>query len=655
MKNRFCILHKKAGLKVSAAIAALLLLMGSFAGCTGINEITTFNEPVEEEIIPETAIVECEAVEGLRDDFIFGADLSSYEAQIESDVKYYDFDGNVLDDAGFFEMLHGGGVNYVRIRLWNDPSDAEGHSYGGGHCDIETAKHIGKLATDAGMRVMIDYHYSDFWAEATKQTAPKAWQDMSVEKKIKALSDYTKSTLQVLLDAGVDVGIVQVGNETNAGVAGVSSWPDICRLLGAGCDAVHEVASEKDIEILTAVHFTDPQTPGRYESAAELLEKNGVDYDIFASSWYPYRHGSLEDLGTILKSISEKYAKRVMISETSYVQTLNDKDGTENNESTSSFADAFPYDISAQGQIDEMRDVVNMMSGIGHDAIGVCYFEPAWIPVGVVDPDSSDALRVFESNQSVWKEHGSGWASEYAAEYDEYAKKWFGGSVVDNEAWFDPTGHPLPSVNTFRYIKNGVSLWDASARMDCEEPPSEISDEEKNALPDGAVNLLKSPGFEEDDVWEIVNVRGEAGRIEEDPNNVRSGDRCLKFWDDVDFEFFAKQEVTLDAGTYCLGGYFEGDDCGDGPSLEIYLKDPNSVVYMAETSAMGWQKWDNPEIRDIVIEEDGTTVNVHVYVQAFKGGWGAWDDVYLYRLDAPATDDDAEDTDDGEGTQETEE
>ena len=164
-----------------------------------------------------------------------------------------------------------------------------------------------------------------------------------------------------------------------------------------------------------------------------------------------------------------------------------------------------------------------------------------------------------------------------------------------------------------------------------EEP--QLSDEELRALPNGAENLIVNSSFETDEDWEIENVRADACRIEKDEKYKRSGEGCLKFWANEDCEFYAQQQVTLDAGTYCLGGYFNGDDCGDGPTLEVYLRDPNYVVYMAEAKALGYGKWDNPEVRDIVIEQDGTTVSINVYVQAFDRGYGSWDDIYLYRID----------------------
>ena len=123
------------------------------------------DEPIivpEPEPEPVDSDIYVERVPGVGSDFISGVDVSSYMAEKASGVKFYDFEGNELDDQGFFDFLHQCGVNYVRIRVWNYPYDDEDHSYGGGNCDLENAEKIGLLATNAGMRVLIDFHYSDF-------------------------------------------------------------------------------------------------------------------------------------------------------------------------------------------------------------------------------------------------------------------------------------------------------------------------------------------------------------------------------------------------------------------------------------------------------------------------------------------------------------
>ena len=182
--------------------------------------------------------------------------FSSYVSLKDSGAVFRDWDGNVIDDLTFFKQLEEAGVNYIRIRVWNNPYDSEGNGYGGGNNDLEKAKVIGKLATDAGMKVLIDFHYSDFWADPGKQKAPKAWESYTVEQKETAVTEFTKESLNTLIDYGVDVGMVQVGNETTQGICGETSWDNMAKIFNAGSAAVREVASTSGKTIMVALHFT---------------------------------------------------------------------------------------------------------------------------------------------------------------------------------------------------------------------------------------------------------------------------------------------------------------------------------------------------------------------------------------------------------------
>ena len=110
-----------------------------------------------------------------------GVDVSSYLSLKNSGVKYYDYDGNELGNVEYFTFLKSRGVNYIRLRVWNDPYDSDGNGYGGGNNDLASVITMGKWASEAGLKVLIDFHYSDFWADPAKQKAPKAWAEYSFE------------------------------------------------------------------------------------------------------------------------------------------------------------------------------------------------------------------------------------------------------------------------------------------------------------------------------------------------------------------------------------------------------------------------------------------------------------------------------------------
>lgn len=215
-------------------------------------------------------------VEGLKDDFIRGVDVSSYLAEKESGVVYRDFAGKELDDDGFFKLLADSGVNWVRLRVWNNPADSDGNSYGGGHNDLDTAISIGKLATKAGLKVCIDFHYSDFWADPNKQAVPKEWAHMTLENKTKALAAFTADSLTRLLDSGVDVQMVQIGNEINNGLAGETEEKSIYQLLKAGSTAVRTVSSQERKPVQIAVHYTNPEGPNFMATVGSLWTPGSI-------------------------------------------------------------------------------------------------------------------------------------------------------------------------------------------------------------------------------------------------------------------------------------------------------------------------------------------------------------------------------------------
>ena len=404
----------------------------------------------------------------LAEDFITGADLSSYIALKDSGVVFRDENGKPLNDAEFFSYLRNGGMNWVRIRIWNDPYNSSGNGYGGGNNDLEKAIRLGQMVTNAGMRVLIDFHYSDFWADPKKQKAPKAWAGYSIEEKETAVYQFTLDSLNALRSAGVDVGMVQVGNETNNGIAGETAWDNMAKLFKAGSRAVREF----DKNCLVAVHFTDPQKG--YADIAKRLNDSEIDYDVFGSSYYPFGHGDAANLKSVLEYIVETYGKKVMAAETSWPTTLTDGDGY-GFATPPSIPEMYKdqdYGVSVQGQADEMQELISKVNEINDThpgkSIGVFYWEPAWIsPYYIKDGDGNDNDSLYKQNFDLWEKYGSGWASSYAAEYDpDDAGVWFGGSAMDNSSWFDFDGTALPTAQIYSLVRTGASTDRRIASVD---------------------------------------------------------------------------------------------------------------------------------------------------------------------------------------------
>lgn len=365
---------------------------------------------------------------------IRGVDVSSILAIENAGVEFYNEYGRKQD---IFQTLSEYGVNYIRVRVWNEPYDNNGNSYGGGNCDLYTAAEIGKRAAKYNMKLLVDIQYSDFWADPEKQTRPKYWAEHDHETLKGEIYKYTSWVLETISDAGGKIGMVQVGNETNSFFCGEKDMYKICDLFASGNKAVRDF----DRSILIAHHFANPST-GYYSWYAKVMNECRLDYDVFATSYYPYWHGTTENLTTVLKEIAYKYDKYVMVAETAYPYTNEDGDTFGNAVSESSDNSVFRYDISVEGQAQCLTDVFQAVSNVGKKGLGVFYWEPAWLGVNGIS---------WEEQSELWRKYGSGWATDYAAEYDKSVNG-AGGSSYDNQALFDFNGKPLESLQVFRNI-----------------------------------------------------------------------------------------------------------------------------------------------------------------------------------------------------------
>ena len=630
-----------------------------------VNTATAFPLPEG----PEEADIYVEPVADISDDFIRGMDASEVLVEENSGVKYYNYDGEEQD---VFMTLAQSGVNYIRLRVWNDPYDENGNGYGGGNNDVETAIELGKRATKYGMKVNIDFHYSDFWADPKRQHAPKAWEGMSIEEKCDALSTFTKESLTKILDAGVDVGMVQIGNEINNGMSGETLMPNVMNLLCSGSSAVREISEAYGKDIQIAVHYTNINDPDQINKIAYNLQSFGVDYDIFGMSYYPFWHGTSDGMQAVAKNIQEKYGKKVMIAETSYCYTSEDGDGCGNSlKGTDDLVDG--YAATVQSQATMIRDICAAANEVG--VIGVFYWGGTWIPVG----------KATEDNSPIWEKYGSGWASSYASDYDpEDAGLYYGGCSWDNQAMFDFEGHPLASLNVFKYLKYGataplaidsisevyhtcdvggevklpetvdVIYNDRSANKQVpgtwdEAQIAEIDTEKggtydvTGSLEDGTtvtchvevkmINYAKNSGFEDADtsMWK-VSYEGEKNPtdFQTKTDDAHTGDVSFHFWSESDMEFSIEQELTdLEPGTYQLMAYAQGGDVSEDAAMELYaivdgkeLTEPFMVT--------GWADWKNPTIPEIKVTDGTLTIGVRMKCNAKS--WGTVDDFTLNRI-----------------------
>lgn len=622
------------------------------------------------EVQSETLYVK--KVDGMSEDFILGMDASSVIAEEQSGVKYYNFDGEEQD---VFQTLAENGVTHIRVRVWNHPYDAASNGYGGGNCDIEKAVEIGRRAAQYGMKLIVDFHYSDFWADPGKQMAPLAWKGMAIEEKTEAAYAFTKDCLEQLKNGGAKVGMVQVGNETNGALCGEKTWFNIQYIMQAGARATREVWPDA----LVAVHFANPEKAGAYQTYAEKLAYYDVDYDVFASSYYPYWHGTLENLTAVLNEISEKYGKRVMVMETSYAYTAEDTDFSGNTVSDGgAITKSWPFTV--QGQANAVRSVIDAVAHM-ENGIGVVYWEGTWITVGTSS---------WEENHALWEQYGSGWASSYASVYDpDDAGKYYGGCAVDNQALFGPDGHPLESLKVFALARRGNELppaadaiEDAALTVDLageislpDTVNAVMTDDSRQAVPvrwnvteadlekmyaggvadyditgeaDGLAahcrvsmveyNFLQNDSFETGDLtgWELTDLAAaDELYVEDKLTDSLQGSWHMHFWSAAEdsVEFTLEQKVSdLAPGAYRFSVSIMGGDSGES-EIYAYAKVDGETVGTADMAITSYGNWDTGVVPDIRVEE-GQEVTVGVYVRCRGEGSGAWGKIDCAKLNS---------------------
>ena len=524
--------------------------------------------------IARTQLISVRKLDGLPEDFFMGADISSLLSLEASGRVFYGFDGREQD---IFKTLSESGVNCIRVRVWNDPFDENGNGYGGGNCTVDTAIAIGKRAAEYGMGLLVDFHYSDFWADPGKQQAPKEWKSMTLSEKTSAIYDYTADSVRKIKQSGANVIMVQVGNETNNGLCGETDKLSRYTLMRSAAKAVRDT----DADILIATHFTNPESAD-YTVFAEELETYGVDHDVFSTSYYPEYHGSIYRLKEQLCSVHSLTGKKVMIAETSWGYS-SDTVGA--------------YKRSVQGQADEIAACVRAMVELGDYAIGVFYWEPAWI----------DAPGETEAERSQKREAcGAGWASSYSASYDpDDAGLYYGATACIPTALFDPEGHPLESLRTFLYLRKGTAF----------SPENHVED----------------PSFENSGIsrWKIGESSVGTVSVSSDTSNARDGNSSLHFWSDKPIDITVEQTVSgLPDGEYGFSLSVQGDGAGDGSPLKLFAIS-GGVRYEKTIALDGWQSWKVPMIDEILCSNGEITVGVEI--KAAPGAWGYIDCVELIK------------------------
>lgn len=359
---------------------------------------------------------------------IKGMDISTLLEEEACGAKYYDFG----EEADLLDILKRYGVNSVRLRLWNDPYDEQGNPYGAGTNDLDKTICMAKRAKASGMGFLLDYHYSDFWADPGKQIVPKAWQGYGPEQLEEAVYEYTVSTMTALREAGVAPTMVQVGNELTNGLL----WPtgqkpnfdQLAKYINAGIRGVREV----DDQVKIMIHLDNGGFNEMYVEWFDHFMERVEDFDVIGLSYYPFWHGTLDQLEYNMRDLAKRYQKELVVAEVSMGFTMEDYRDREGDPdkrlkgmaTKPELVENLEYPMTPKGQADFMEDIMHRIKSVP-GGLGFYYWEPAWIPVP-----------------------GCGWATEVALRYT--GEEGPGGNEWANQALFDYDGNSLPALRRIR-------------------------------------------------------------------------------------------------------------------------------------------------------------------------------------------------------------
>lgn len=299
-----------------------------------------------------------------------GVDIS-YANEMEDCGAVYKSGGKTVEPYAFFKSA---GADVARIRIWNDPDWTP-------YSNLKDVKRSIAKARKAGLQVLLDFHYSDDWADGDKQLAPKAWAKLSTPDQAKALYAFTHDTLAELDREGLMPDLVQVGNETNGEI--VSSlakakepihWDRNALLFNAGIKAVRDAGAASKIKPRVMLHIAQPENVEPWFAAAE---KAGVtDFDLIGISYYSkWSKRSMAQLGQTINRLRHLYSADVLVVETAYPFTNDGADASPNLLGADSLIAGYP--ATPAGQKKYLTDLTQLVYANG--GVGVVYWEPAWL------------------------------------------------------------------------------------------------------------------------------------------------------------------------------------------------------------------------------------------------------------------------------------
>ncbi|MEW2251283.1 glycosyl hydrolase 53 family protein [Streptomyces sp. NPDC006975] len=334
-----------------------------------------------------------------------GADISSLAKSEASGGVYRTASGTTGDAV---TILRNAGMNYARLKVWVNPAD--------GYNNKTRVLAMAKRVKAAGMKLLVDFHYSDTWADPGAQTKPAAWAGHSYSQLKTDVYQHTYDVLNALKAQGTTADMVQVGNEINGGMlwseGSTDNWTQLAGLLNSGYNAVKAV----NPSTLVALHLAKGGDLSGTRWWFDNAVANGVRFDAIGLSYYGYWHGPLSDFQTTLDDAASRYGKPVFVAETAYPFRLDSDDALTNQiDTTGELVSGYPASVA--GQTAWMNTVANIVEAVPNGrGLGVFYWEATWTAVTGNGWDPADASS------------GNGWENQALFGYDDRAlasMSWF--------------------------------------------------------------------------------------------------------------------------------------------------------------------------------------------------------------------------------------
>ena len=439
--------------------------------------------------------------------FFKGVDISSLPEHLDGGEKFFNADGNEVDA---FTLLKENNINSVRLRIWNEPAlipEAKGY------CDLEHTISMAKQIKENDMHFLLDFHYSDYWADPGQQRKPNAWKNLDFDQLQVAVHDYTKDVLESLAKEKCLPDMVQVGNEIRSGMlfpeGEVPAFDQLAKLINAGIRAVREISSN----IKVMIHLDQG---GRYNDLKEWFDAvfaAGMEpIDVIGISFYSFWHGTFMDLRDSMIKLIERYKLPVFV-----VETAHPWRHCQGEHISADLMKSAGFVAGEEEQKKSLLLIMQIASSVsGKMPTGVYYWEPLCIP---------------------GKTYGS---------WDE------------NMGMLDTNGKVLSSFEAYRDYDEQAPVLD-----DIDKYMEQLYDTEEEYVLPNSTNLIPNGGFEEGLTgWDIEKTNDVSVEVWENEVQI-----CAK----QNFTFGIKQEMYIHKpGKYIFAVDYRGTNT-TGVKISMYL------------------------------------------------------------------------------------